>query len=231
MADLIDIGTVYVTGGASGLGAAVAAAVAKAGGTAGVIDRQPPEAGRAHSLADLAEPGDAERAVDELTRQIGPPNAVVTAAGIHAYGPSTDIDRESWERVVRVNLFGTAATVRACLPYLEQVRGTVVTVGSTLGLRALSDATAYCAAKFGVVGFTRALAVELAGKVGVTLLIPGGMRTAFFDGRPEQYRPAPDADLCDPADVAEVVLDVLRRPASCQVRELVVASSGEPSWP
>ncbi len=226
-----DIGTVYVTGGSSGLGAAVASAVEKAGGTPGVIDRVAPESGVAHCLADLAEPGDAEKAVADLVDLIGPPTAVVTAAGVDACGPLAEIDRESWERVVRVNLFGTVATVRACLPHLERVRGTIVTVGSTLGLRALSDASAYCASKFGVVGFTRALAAELGGKVGVTLLIPGGMRTAFFDGRPEQYRPADDADLADPADVAEVVLSVLRHPATCQVRELVVAPGQEPSWP
>lgn len=226
-----DIGTVYITGGSSGLGAAVAGAVVKAGGTPAVIDRMPPEADVDHSIADLAEPGEAERAVADLVDQIGPPTAVVTAAGIDACGPLAEIERESWERVVKVNLLGTVATVRACLPYLERARGTIVTVGSTLGLRALSDATAYCASKFGVVGFTRALAVELAGKVGVTLLIPGGMRTSFFDGRPEQYRPAPDADLADPADIAEVVLGVLRRPATCQVRELVVTPAQEPSWP
>ncbi|HEX6235184.1 MAG TPA: SDR family NAD(P)-dependent oxidoreductase [Jiangellaceae bacterium] len=225
------IGTVYVTGGSSGLGAAVAQAVAKAGGTPGVIDRVAPQDEMAHCLADLAVPGDAERAVADLVDQIGPPTAVVTAAGIDACGTLADVDRESWERVVQVNLFGTVATVRACLPHLERVRGTIVTVGSTLGLRALSDATAYCASKFAVVGFTRALAAELAGKVGVTLLIPGGMQTSFFDGRPEQYRPAADADLADPADVADVVLGVLSQPATCQVRELVVTPAQEPSWP
>ena len=62
-------------------------------------------------------------------------------------------------------------------------------------------------------------------------VIPGGMRTSFFDGRPEQYRHAADADLSDPADVAEVVLRVLRHPATCQVRELVVTPAQEPSWP
>ena len=64
-----------------------------------------------------------------------------------------------------------------------------MTVASTLGLRVLSDATAYCASKFGVIGFSRALAVETQGRLGVTTLIPGGMQTAFFDGRAEQYRP------------------------------------------
>ena len=90
-----------------------------------------------------------------------------------------------------VSLLGTASVVGAALPYLTRSRGRIVTCASTLGLRPLSDASAYSASKFGVVGFTRALAVELRGEVGVTLLIPGGMRTAFFDGRPDQYKPGP----------------------------------------
>jgi len=130
-----------------------------------------------------------------------------------------------------VNLLGTAAVVRAALPHLARSRGTVVTVASTLGLRALPDATAYCASKFGVVGFTRALAAETAGRVGVTLLVPGGMHTAFFDGRPEQYRPAADANLNRPEDVARAVLFALCQPAGCEARELVVCPSEEPSWP
>ncbi len=117
--------------------------------------------------------------------------------------------------------------MRACLPHLEAVRGTVVTVG----LRPAGDATAYCASKFGIVGFTRALAMELAGRVGVTLLVPGGMDTHFFDGRTEQYLPGPEAHLNDPGDVATAVLQALRMPTGCEVRELVVATSTEPSWP
>lgn len=226
-----DIGTVFVTGGSSGLGAAVATAVTKAGGTAGVIDRVPPEAGPAYALADLADSDQAERAVAELVDRVGPPDAVVTAAGTDACGTLADVERSAWERVVQVNLLGTVAVVRACLPYLEATRGTVVTIGSTLGLKAVSDATAYCASKFGVVGFSRALATELAGRVGVTMVVPGGMRTGFFDGRPEQYRPPADAELMDPADVAEVILTALRQPVGCEVRELVVAASTEPSWP
>src|SRR2546430_612371 len=130
-----------------------------------------------------------------------------------------DIAAEDWERVVAVNLLGTAAVVRAALPSLVQRQGTVVTVASTLGLRALSDATAYCASKFGVVGFTRALAAELAGRVGVTLLIPGGMRTAFFDGRDPQYQPPADAQLNDPHAVAAAVRTALDQPSRCELRE------------
>jgi NAD(P)-dependent dehydrogenase (short-subunit alcohol dehydrogenase family) len=226
-----ELGTVYVTGGASGLGAAVVEAVSKAGGTPAVIDLAAPAHGVAHVEADLSDSGAAAAAVESLVAAVGPPSAMVTAAGTDACGPLAKVPVKAWERVVAVNLLGTAAVVRAALPHLRACRGTVVTVASTLGLRAAGDATAYCASKFGIVGFTRALAMELAGEVGVTLLVPGGMSTAFFDGRPEQYRPGPDARLNDPADVAQAVLTALRQPVGCEIRELVVASSTEPSWP
>ena len=121
--------------------------------------------------------------------------------------------------------------MRAALPSLLEAGGRVVTVASTLGLRALPDASAYCASKFGVVGFTRALALEMAGRVGVTLLIPGGMRTAFFDGRDPQYQPGPDAQLNSPEHVAAAVVFALRQPPGCELRELVITPSRESSWP
>jgi len=225
-------GNVLITGGASGLGAATVRAVADAGGTPLVIDRQTPAAGVRHVLADLADTPAAERAVTELAELGGGRiDAVFTAAGIDVPGTLGSITPETWERVVRVNLFGTAAVVRASLPYLERSRGTVVTCASTLGIKAVSDATAYCAAKFGVVGFTRALAAETAGRIGVTMLVPGGMHTAFFDSRDEQYKPPMDAKLNRPEDVARTVLFALSQPPGCQVREMVVCSSKEGSWP
>jgi NAD(P)-dependent dehydrogenase (short-subunit alcohol dehydrogenase family) len=226
-----DLGTVLVTGGASGLGAAIAEAVAREGGTPVVLDRRPPAGGLAHREVDLARSRDAEAAVRDVAEEHGGLAAVVTAAGTDACGDLLDVDPDDWDRVVLVNLLGTAAVVRAALPYLERSRGRVVTVASTLGVRALPAATAYCASKFGVVGFTRALAAETAGRVGVTLLFPGGMRTHFFDGRPEQFMPAADQELNDPADVAASVVFALRQPPGCEVRELMVAPATEPSWP
>jgi NAD(P)-dependent dehydrogenase (short-subunit alcohol dehydrogenase family) len=222
---------VLVTGGASGLGRAVAGAVREAGWRPFVLDRQPGGDGFDHELVDLADTGRAEAAVRSAAKRSGGLFAVVTAAGMDACGPLEGVRREAWEGVVTVNLLGTAAVVRAALPYLIAEGGRVVTVASTLGLRALPDATAYCASKFGVVGFTRALTLELAGRVGVTLLIPGGMRTAFFDDREEQYRPGPEAQLNSPDDVAAAVVFALRQPAGCELRELIITPSREPSWP
>ncbi|MGW0803833.1 SDR family oxidoreductase [Nonomuraea sp. NPDC002799] len=222
---------ILITGGASGLGLATAEAVEKEGWRALVVDVREPDQRFEHVTADLADRGQAERAVRELAERAGGLDGVVTAAGIDACGRLEDVPADDWERVIQVNLLGTAAVVRAALPYLKHTRGTIVTCASTLGLRPLSDASAYSASKFGVVGLSRALAVELRGEVGVTLLVPGGMRTGFFDGRPEQYKPGPEAGLNDPAHVAQTVIFALRQPAGCEVRELVVCPSTETSWP
>jgi NADP-dependent 3-hydroxy acid dehydrogenase YdfG len=227
----MSVGTVLVTGGSSGLGAAVVAAVAEAGGRPVNLDRVKSEADVEQEVADLADARAAEEAVRAVSARVGGLDAVVTCAGTDACGKLEDVPAEDWDRVVLVNLIGTAAVVRAALPDLLERHGHVVTVASTLGIRALSDATAYSASKFGVVGFTRALAAETQGRIGTTMLVPGGMHTHFFDGRSEQYMPPPDAKLNQPENVAAAVLFALQQPDGCEVRELVVTPSVEGSWP
>jgi NAD(P)-dependent dehydrogenase (short-subunit alcohol dehydrogenase family) len=225
-------GTILVTGGASGLGAATVAAVRSAGGTPLVLDLTPPAEDVPYQQVDLADSAAAEAAVRSVVQANGGQlHGVFTAAGIDSCGPLDQVPASSWERVIMVNLLGTAAVIRAALPHLKQTQGRIVTCASTLGIKAVGDATAYCASKFGVVGFTRALAAETAGQIGVTLLIPGGMHTHFFDDRPAQYQPPSDAVLNQPADVAAAVVFALSQPPGCEVRELVVCSSTEGSWP
>jgi NAD(P)-dependent dehydrogenase (short-subunit alcohol dehydrogenase family) len=221
---------VIVTGGSSGLGAAVVRTLAARGRPVVILDRAAPSIEVPYVEVDLADGRHTEEVVAALGDDQGI-GGVVTCAGIDSCGPLATVAPDAWERVVAVNLLGTAAVVRAALPALERSGGRIVTIASTLGWRALPDATAYCASKFGVVGFTRALAAELAGRIPVTLLLPGGMNTPFFDGRPEQYRPGPDAVLCEPDHVAQAVAFVLEQPAGCVVRELMVCGEQETSWP
>ncbi|WP_231967523.1 SDR family oxidoreductase [Mycobacterium sp. E136] len=226
------LGNIIITGGASGLGAATVEAVARQGGTPLVIDRNDPKPGVAFARADLADTEAVDAAVRTLADQVGGQiHGVFTAGGTDVCGKLDDVAVKDWERVIHVNLLGTAAVIRSALPYLKSTGGRIVTCASTLGIKAVSDATAYCASKFGVVGFSRALAAELAGEVGVTTLIPGGMHTAFFDSRDEQYKPPPDAKLNQPEHVADTVVFALSQPAGCEVRELVVCASTESSWP
>ena len=229
-ADRLRGAVVLVTGGASGLGRAVADGVRDAGGRALILDRVP-VAEPDSEVVDLADRRAAEEAVRRITARAPRLDAVVTAAGMDCPGPLAEVDGAVWDSIVAVNLLGTAAVVRAALPALRESHGRIVTVASTLGIKAVSDATAYCASKFGLVGFTRDLAAELRGQVGVTLLLPGGMHTAFFDDRDEKYKPPPDAKLNQPEDTAAAVLFALRQPPGCEIRELVVASEYESSWP
>jgi NAD(P)-dependent dehydrogenase (short-subunit alcohol dehydrogenase family) len=222
------LGTVLVTGAASGLGAAVTRAIDAAGGTPIALDRAPVEDVES-VVVDLADSAAARAAVHPIAAR--GLDGVVTAAGVDVPGPFDEVDPEEWERVVRVNLFGTAAVLRAAFGSLRERRGRIVTVASTLGHRAAGDASAYCASKAGVVGFTRALTAECKGDIGITLLTPGGMQTHFFDGRTPQYQPAPGTPLCDPHDVADAVVFALSRPEGCEVKELVVAGPYESSWP
>ena len=224
--EVTDMDAVLVTGDSSGL----VDAVTKAGGRPVAIDRQRPRRNVPCVECDLADTGAAEQAtLHAIETAGGGLDGVVTAAGMDVPGALADLPRETWERIVTVDLLATAAVVRSALPALERSHGGVVTVASTLGVKAVGDATAYCAAKFGVVGFTRALAAELAGRVNVTLLVPGGMRTRFFDDRDDRYKPGPDAVLNDPAHVANAVLFALSQPPGCAVREMIIAAETE-TW-
>ena len=139
---------------------------------------------------------------------------------------------EEFDRVIAINVRGVYNGVVTFAPGMRaRGRGHIVNTASVNGLLAHATFAAYSASKFGLVGFTRALILELAGRVGVTLLIPGGMQTAFFDDRDPQYKPGPDAKLNRPEDVAAAVLFALSQPPGCEIRELVVTPSTEPSWP
>lgn len=223
---------VLVSGGASGLGSAVVEMLRHEGDRALVLDKQAPAAEVADfRMTDVSGSAATEDAVRDLAERNDGLDAVVTAAGMDSCGPLGSVPTVDWERVVRVNLFGTVAVVRAALPYLRRSHGRVVTVASTLGLRVAGDATAYCASKFGIVGFTRALALELAGRVGVTLVVPGGMNTRFFEGRAERYRPPDESKLSRPEQVAAGIVFALRQPVGFEIRELVMCHEEEPSWP
>lgn len=222
---------VLITGGASGLGRSVADQVDAAGGYPFIIDRNIGEPAWPFRQVDLSDTDATQRAVDTLLETAAPLAAVVTCAGTDTPAPFDTLPASEWEKVVRVNLFGTAAVIRAALPRLLDDRGRIVTVCSTLGHGVASDASAYCASKWGVVGLSRALCAEFKGRLPVTMVTPGGMATAFFDERDEQYRPDPDAPLCDPDDVAAVVRFVLEQPPECEIKEVVVAGPTEVSWP
>jgi NAD(P)-dependent dehydrogenase (short-subunit alcohol dehydrogenase family) len=222
--------SVVVSGGSSGLGLALCRRLSDLGARVVSLDRAACDHVDTVQV-DLADTAKAADATQDAIGRLGAVDAVVCCAGVDVPGPLDFVELATWDRIVAVNLLGTAAIVRAALPMLRARHGRVVTVASTLGHRGVGDATAYCASKFGVVGFTRALAAECRGDVGVTLLTPGGMHTPFFDGRDEQYQPPADAVLADPSAVAESIVWALGRPDGIEVKELCIMAPAEGSWP
>lgn len=229
-----------VTGAGRGIGRAIAVELGGMGARVAVAARNVDELEETARIigtasvvrTDVRKRDDIHNLLDQAASTLGPVDILVNAAGLGIFGPVADFNDEDYDTLLETNLKSIFYSCRYVLPsMMARKTGNIINIASIAGKVGSATRAVYCASKFGVVGFTRALAAELAGRVGVTLLIPGGMRTAFFDGRAEQYRPGPDADLSDPDDVAQVVLDVLRQPVGCEVRELVVASSTEPSWP
>ena len=185
-----------VTGGSRGIGAAVAAALARRGAaltlmarSADALARQAEALGREFGVrvsalaCDVSDDASVAAAFARALGEGGPPHALVNSAGAAESAPFTATSRALWDRMLAVNLTGTYACTAQVLPAMLEARGgRIVNVASTAGLRGYKTMTAYCAAKHGVVGFTRALAQETA-KHGVTVnaVCPGYTDTDMTD--------------------------------------------------
>jgi len=182
----------FVTGAGSGIGRATAQALAAAGARVAVTDVSVDTAQQtAASISDAGrearafalDVSDAEQ-VAEVARLVqgamGAPSILVNNAGIAVGGNFLDTSAESWERVVSINLMGVVHCSRAFLPGMvaSGQPGHVVNIASMLGYTAARGVSAYCATKYGVVGFSECLRAELAGQqIGVSVICPGVVKT------------------------------------------------------
>lgn len=167
-----------VTGGARGIGAAIARALVRAGARVTIAGRDEAalaaaarELGAAYMVMDLARPATIRAAFE----QAGPCGILVNNAGQAGSAPFGKTDEALWQRMLDVNLSGTFHCTQAALPaMLDAGWGRIVNVASTAGLVGYRYVAAYCAAKHGVIGMTRALALEVATRgVTVNAVCPG----------------------------------------------------------
>ena len=234
--------TVFITGGASGLGAALGQTLARAGAdiVIGDIRRHHAEQGaaalrdlgvRAHSIGfDVGDAESCRHAIDAVVAEFGRLDVLVNNAGTDVTLPMEEMSTDDWQRVINTNLSGPFMLAKHAATYMRKAgHGHIINVASTAAKRAWPNASAYHASKWGLLGLSHAMHAELRPHaIKVTAVIAGGMRTPFLLDR------FPDIDVAtlqDPANVAQAIKSVLLLPPETVIAEITVLPMRESSWP
>jgi NAD(P)-dependent dehydrogenase (short-subunit alcohol dehydrogenase family) len=244
-----------ITGGGSGIGAAIARAMAAQGASLSLAGRrrEPLQdvAGklpRATAIvADLSRERDTQAMLDAARAAHGPVDILIASAGAAESAPVAKVDLAHWQRMIEVNLTGAFLTARAALPDLTRrdAKATrIVFIASTAGLKGYAYVAPYCAAKHGVIGLARALAAELAASaVTVNAVCPGFTETPLLEAalanisattgrspaeaRAELERRNPQRRLIRPEEVAATVLWLCTPAAQSITGQAISVSGGE----
>lgn len=245
-----------VTGGARGIGEAVARALLAQGARVTLLGRNEAtlasgaQALAAHGevawvSADISDAAAVAAAFARAAERLGPVQVLVNNAGQAVSAPFGKTDSALWQQMIDVNLTGTFHCISAALPaMLAAGWGRIVNVASTAGLIGYPYVTAYCAAKHGVVGLTRALALEVAKKgVTVNAVCPGYTETDIVrdavanivaktgrgedDARAELARRNPQGRLVQPQEVADAVLWLCQPGAGAVTGQSIAVAGGE----
>lgn len=234
--------TVFVTGGASGLGAALCNLLGASGARIVVGDLKKDRAetiaealrsndAQAHAIGfDVGDPDAAEQAVNEIVGRFGALDVLINNAGTDITLSMAEMSADEWLRVISTNLNGPFLLAKFASEQMKRNgAGHIVNIASTAAKRAWPNASAYHASKWGLLGLSHAMHAELRPhNIKVTAVIAGGMRTPFLLDR------FPDIDvstLQDPANVAKAVKSVLLLPDETVVSEIMVLPMRETSWP
>jgi NAD(P)-dependent dehydrogenase (short-subunit alcohol dehydrogenase family) len=241
-----------VTGGARGIGLAVAGALTEAGATVTILGRdrnrldQAVASGAAHfaAAADVADQAAVAAAIAEAARR-QPIDILIANAGIAESAPFTKSDAALFKRMMDVNFMGVVHAAQAALPSMKtRPSGRIVAVASTAGLKGYAYVSAYSAAKHAVIGLVRSLALELAGSnITVNAVCPGFTETDLLAGSidnimsktgrsreqavAELARHNPQGRLIKPSEVADTVLWLCGEGAASITGQAIAVAGGE----
>ncbi len=229
---------VLITGAGRGIGRALANEFAAAGATLVLAARTGREIGTVaraivrragHAIAVPCDVRDAA-AVSELVRralaEFGRIDILVNNAGAFQIASLADTDEALWDAIVDTNLKGTYLVTRAALGAVVRARGQVVNMVSVAGRMAFPGDAAYCASKWGVLGFTNVLREELRPLgVRVTAVLPGAVDTPLWDHVPGDWN---RTQMLSPAAVARFVVAACSLPPECAVDECTINPTGGP---
>ncbi len=232
---------VLVTGGGSGLGAATCQVLAETGarvivgdvrmeGAEKLVEEMRAAGGQAAAMRlDVGDENQARSVIERILAEFGRLDVLINNAGIDVTAPIEELSVADFDRVVRVNLHGPFVMSKLAFEVMKrQGGGQIVNVASTAAKRAWTEAAAYHASKWGLLGLSHALHTEgRRANIKVTALIAGGMKTPFILDRFPEAEP----NLQEPRNVAETIRFVLMMPAETVIPEVMVIPMKETSWP
>jgi len=231
--------TALITGGSKGIGRAIAEQMLQAGMNVGITGRS------INSLnlvtdelkaqygdkivsfeSDVRDYTAQQNAVSELVAKFGCLNVVIANAGIGHFAPIDEMTHEQWNDIIDINLTGVFNTVKASVESIKKSEGYIITIASLAGTNFFAQGSAYNASKFGLVGFTQAIMLDLR-KYGVKVstIMPGSVSTYFNDHTPNDA----DAWKIQPEDIAELTMNILNMNPRTLPSKIEVRPS-RPGW-
>ena len=218
MADHIK--TALITGGSKGIGYGIAEVLVKAGIKVAITSRSSVAAELAasklnelnpdHALgvaADVRDMASQQKAVDTILERWERLDYVIANAGVGHFAPIQELTAEQWQETIDINLTGVFNTIKTSVEALKKTEGYFISIASLAGTNFFEKGSAYNASKFGLVGFTQAIMLDLRGDgIKVSTIMPGSVATYFNDHQPSEK----DAWKIQPEDIGELVYDLLK---------------------
>jgi len=212
--------TAYITGGSKGIGLGIAAAMLEENMKVAITGRDAnslkaaaetlSKIGKGEILAiqsDVRNYEDEQKAIAQVISQWGKLDTCIANAGVGKFTSIEELSVEDWNAVIDINLTGVFHTVKAAIPALKESKGYIMTIASLAGTNFFKYGSAYNASKFGLVGFTQAIMLDLREHgIKVTTIMPGSVST-YFNGRTPSES---ESWKIQPEDIGQMVVDLLK---------------------